>query len=141
MKKLWIVLFFFFCLCTIKYVHAEERLGYEVAPIQIIFATKTVTTRTISSFLPQEGVIQEMICKKNFPYLDENMEQALNQIYSRSFESYEMLVQKQLESYGFFDESEKIKREGVLLDSITVYLPKREVAKLLKTDGIKVNVL
>lgn len=152
MKKVCYGSFLFLFLCSIflfplnignakDQVYLEETDQMMERKVELIFKNKTVTTKTISSFLEDTGKIITISFQNNLPYLDETMRENLSRIYSSSIQEYERLFRKKLESYGFFDASEQIQRNGVVLEKIDAYLPLTIVMKLKNIKGIDVKFL
>ena len=69
------------------------------------------------------------------------MEDVFEQIYDRDLPTYELLFEEKLESYGFFEESEKVKRTGLVLESVEVRIPKFLLLSIKKKGRIQIEIL
>lgn len=135
--------FFFFLFFLLSFsVFGKESFSFsKINRIRITFPNKTVTTRTIDFLEEETTFLYKIVCKKNFPYLTEQMEKKLDSIFSADFLLYEKRIQKQLESYGFFESSEKIEQNGVLLESLEFYSSDSMLRQLKQIDGIQIEKL
>ncbi len=112
----------------------------EIIKVTLLFSNKTVTTKTLNQLLKNEGLLLEIFFQNNLSYLDKTMEENLSHLSFFTIEDYEKSFEEKLLQYGFFDECEKISRQGVLLKKVIVLLPYRRMLTLEKMEGVKVEL-
>lgn len=146
MKKVAKILFLIYiisaCFIGVSKEKPKEKMTIEKEMnVELSFFDRTITTKTLTLLLENKGKILSISFQNNLPYLDDTMEKNLSQIFSNDIKTYEELFQKQLESYGFFEESEWIHRKGVLLKKVQVQLPLSVLQKISEMSGIHMKKL
>ena len=145
-KRIAFLLFIFFIMCLFSPSFAKEKeikkvyYPQEMIEVELLFSHQTVTTRTLMPLLKQQGFILSFSYRNTLSYVDASMEKKLSHLYSPKIEEYEKAFQKTLEEYGFFEESERIHRTGILLEKVTVRIPYAFLEELTKLEGIKVKL-
>ena len=134
MKK-YGVLFVFLFLCLISIVNAASYEGNlssskEEVLVELSFHHTTVTTKNIDEKLPFPYKLRGGKVKQNLQFIDEAIQEQLNQINTLDVEETEKDYKKILERYVLYDDLEKINRIGVPLEKITILVSSQYLTQL-----------
>ena len=133
---LW-VFFSFFISC---FSASSKYDGEKLVKAVIYFQDSAVTTKNLENKLTIPYFLKYATVKIRLDYIDETLNEKINHLSFVNLKQFEQDYQILMRHFGMHQEIEKVSKDGVLLDSVTIVI-KQSNLNFLLDKGYRISLI